>query len=139
MNGQLLAGLMPLLMLAPFFIFLFARPRRDCPDCGKRLSPVQSPFTKTRRQWVEGGYLCSNCGCETDLAGKKVATGSGPRPGWLLGSVLLVAPPVLGAIVLLFLIMNHGRPAPAAPPAPAPPRFIAAPTLVAPAAVEPGR
>ena len=47
----------------------------QCPDCGARLSGFQSPFTKTRRQWLEGGYLCRRCGCEVDLSGHKVEDG----------------------------------------------------------------
>jgi hypothetical protein len=64
----------PILMFVPFFVFLmaFVQRRRNCPDCGKPLSGLQSPFTKTRRQWLDGGYLCQNCGCETNLAGDRV-------------------------------------------------------------------
>jgi len=69
--------------LAPFFVFavvllVFGMRRVNCPDCGTRLPNFQSPFTKTRRQWLEGGFLCLNCGCETDLSGRKV--GDGTRP-----------------------------------------------------------
>ncbi len=81
MDDQLLIVFMPLLMFVPFFLFLFmfGLRRPDCPDCGRPLPLLQSPFTKTRRQWAEGGYLCSNCGCETDRAGQKVPPGSGGR------------------------------------------------------------
>lgn len=69
---------LPVLLFIPFFVVLMAHclRRKDCPECGSPLSGFQSPFTKTRRQWVEGGYLCQNCGCETDLAGNKVAAGT---------------------------------------------------------------
>ena len=54
------------------WLFLFGMSRRKaCPDCGKPLPSIQSPFTKTKRQWIEGGYVCKNCGCEADLAGTK--------------------------------------------------------------------
>ena len=67
-----------MIALAPFAIFvgmllMIGLRRVNCPDCGARMPVLQSPFTKTRRQWLEGGYLCRRCGCETDLTGRKVA------------------------------------------------------------------
>jgi uncharacterized protein (DUF983 family) len=35
-------------------------------------------LTKTRRQWLAGGYVCQRCGCETNLAGQKVKADSPP-------------------------------------------------------------
>ena len=69
-----------MIALAPFAIFcgmllMIGLRRVNCPDCGARMPAFQSPFTKTRRQWLEGGYLCRRCGCETDLAGHRVANG----------------------------------------------------------------
>ena len=69
-----------LIALAPFAVFFvvllfFGTRRVNCPECGARLSNFQSPFTKTRRQWLEGGYLCRRCGCEVDLSGHKVEDG----------------------------------------------------------------
>jgi hypothetical protein len=57
MDGQFL----PVLIWVAFFVFLLAlfRRRRDCPECGRPLSVIQSPFTKTWRQWAEGGLLLS--------------------------------------------------------------------------------
>ena len=129
MDDPILALLIPWVVFLPFFIclFVFNWRRRDCPDCGRPLPHFQSPFTKTRRQWVEGGFQCRDCGCETDLAGRKVAPGTVPRPGWLVRSVLLLLPPVVVAAVLLFLIFRVSRQEPAPPP------------LVAPAAAVPGR
>jgi hypothetical protein len=134
MDDQILAVFMPLLMFVPFFVFLFAfgLRRRDCPDCGRPLPLIQSPFTKTRRQWAEGGYLCQNCGCETDLAGEKVAPRTGPRPGWIVRSVLLVIPAAVAGVVLLIFGIIVSRQEPAPPLAPDPP-------LTAPAAAEPNR
>jgi hypothetical protein len=76
MDDQFRAVLWPVLMGVPFlFVLLLCCSRQQhCPDCGTPLPRVQSPFTKTRRQWLQGGYLCPNCGCETDLAGQKVLT-----------------------------------------------------------------
>lgn len=71
MNSPMLIVLAP--FAAFFFVLLFFGMRRvHCPDCGARLSNFQSPFTKTRRQWLEGGYRCQRCGCESDLEGHKV-------------------------------------------------------------------
>jgi hypothetical protein len=132
MDDQFLAVFMPLLMFVPFFVFLvFGQRRRDCPDCGRPLPLIQSPFTKTRLQWLEGGYLCRNCRCETDLTGQKVAPGTSPRPGWLVPWVLLVPPAIVG-VVLLFFGIRVSRQEPAPPLAPEPP-------LAVHAAAEPGR
>jgi hypothetical protein len=70
-----------MIALAPFAIFvgmllMIGLRRVNCPDCAARLSAWQSPFTKTRRQWLEGGYLCRRCGCETDVAGHKIENGN---------------------------------------------------------------
>jgi len=46
-------------------------PRRTCPDCGTRLPKVLNPFTKTRRQWIHGGWVCHKCGCEVNTQGRK--------------------------------------------------------------------
>ena len=109
MDDPFFAVFLPLLMFVPGFVALwtFYRQRRDCPNCGSPLSGIQSPFTKTWRQWVEGGYLCQNCGCQTNLAGEKVAPS--PRPGWLVLGLLLMIPLVqaVGA-VLLFFILGRG-------------------------------
>ena len=66
------------IVFVPFFFFfmvifgLFRRPC-NCPECGERLSPLQNPFKKTRRQWLFGGYTCGKCGCEVDLEGNVVS------------------------------------------------------------------
>lgn len=75
MDHPVMIALAPFAIL--FAILLYGVMRRvNCPGCGARLYGLQSPFTKTRRQWLEGGYLCSRCGCETDLAGRKVENGT---------------------------------------------------------------
>ena len=67
----------PLFPFVVFFawLFIFGMGRQKlCPDCNKPLPRIQSPFTKTKHQWIEGGFICSNCGCESDINGTKVAT-----------------------------------------------------------------
>ena len=69
------------LFLLLFAFFLVVGPLRragSCPGCGDALPFFQSPFTKTRRQWLTGGYVCKRCGCETNLAGQKVTADSPP-------------------------------------------------------------
>ena len=97
----------PLLPFAVFFLVLMVfcmRSRVPCPDCGKLLSPLQSPITKTRRQWIEGGYLCKHCGCESDVSGDKVVAGgvSRSRSIYLMfGLVALAAVPAVAMLVVL--------------------------------------
>ena len=114
------------------FLFVFALGNRTCPDCGAPLSAFQSPRTKTWRQWIEGGYLCQNCGCETTLAGERVAPGTGPRTRSVVWRVLLLTLAVGAAPVLIFFILSQSAmvPAPvAAPPVVAPSPDVAAPPV----------
>ncbi len=66
------------IVFVPFFFFfmvifgVFRRPC-NCPECGERLSPLQNPFKKSKRQWLFGGYTCRKCGCDVDLEGNVVS------------------------------------------------------------------
>lgn len=65
--------LLVLIVFAPFFLLLmFGLKRRHCPDCEAPLPLLISPLTKTRRQWVEGGWVCRYCGIHVDSNGHKV-------------------------------------------------------------------
>lgn len=95
---------------AVFFVWLlfFGLGRgKACPDCNRPLSPLQSPFTKTKRQWVEGGYVCQNCGCETDRAGKKVPAGTAPSRRSLIVGVGLLTLAAIPAVVLLTMLLRR--------------------------------
>jgi hypothetical protein len=75
---------MEMLSLLPFILFfvwliLFRGPRRSCPGCGALLPAYQSPLTKTKRQWLQGGFVCRHCGCEADLSGNKVRSATSLR------------------------------------------------------------
>ena len=96
--------------LAVFFallLFFGIGRRRVCPDCSKPLPILQSPFTKTRRQWVEGGYVCPNCGCETDLAGKKVPAGTALSYRSLIVGLGLLTLAAIPAVVLLTMLLRR--------------------------------
>ena len=100
----------PLLPFAVFFaLFMLSRllPRRNCPDCHEPLPAIQSPFTKTKRQWVEGGFVCLNCGCEADLSGRKVAGGTTARRGPMVVSAVLLILAAVPAVVLLAALLQH--------------------------------
>lgn len=95
------------------FWFLIGKDRgKFCPGCGKSFSQFQSPFTKTRRQWLVGGYRCLGCGCETDLTGKKVHASALPDQQFVimgLGALLLVMLAFLVFSCLpLLMILNRG-------------------------------
>lgn len=83
----------PFLVALAFVLFLALR-RVKCPDCGDPLPIFYSPFKKTRRMWRAGGYLCPRCGCETDMAGRKVTADTPPAPfptlHWALLAVILL-------------------------------------------------
>jgi hypothetical protein len=118
---------LPFLMIV--FLSVYAQQKQDCPDCGRPLPLIQSPTEKTWRMWIEGGYLCRNCGCETTLAGEKVASGTGPRTrSQLLGGSILTLTVAVGAVAMFFLLSSNTM----APALLATPPVIADPPLVAP-------
>jgi hypothetical protein len=86
--------------------YLLAR-GRCCPDCGEALSAFLSPSEKSWRQWVEGGYRCRNCGCETNMSGNKVPEGTPPKTSSVVGGALLLffvfAAPIVPPLVLLIV------------------------------------
>jgi hypothetical protein len=95
---------LPLSPFAIFFAWLFfdaMRRRRPCPDCGHPLPVFQSPEKKSKRQWIEGGSVCSHCGCETDYSGAKVAPGTPPSVRSVVLGVSLLAIAALPAIAML--------------------------------------
>lgn len=100
---------LPLLPFAVFFAWFFLGilgSRKSCPDCGHRLSSLQSPLTKTKRQWIEGGFLCGHCGCESDIAGNKVAVGTPPKLRSLVIGMGLVGLALIPAGVMLVLLVQ---------------------------------
>lgn len=104
--------LMQLFPFLFFFALLFLLGRgKTCPSCHKPMPVFQSPLTKSRRQWLVGGYRCPNCGCETDLKGRQVAASTLPDQGALklgLGMfiVCIVISLLLTAVPLLILLMR---------------------------------
>lgn len=95
-----------LIPFALFFVWLFTGgARRSCPSCARSLPRVQSPFTKTQRQWLEGGWVCSHCGCEVDRAGQEVVAGAvSNRRARMLHLSRLASGTLLAAILLALLL-----------------------------------
>ena len=101
---------LPLLPFTVFFTWLLLfgmRRSKPCPDCGKPLPSIQSPFTKTKRQWFEGGYMCGGCGCEADTAGNKVADGAAPKRMSIITGIGLLALAAVPAIILLTALFRR--------------------------------
>ena len=104
----------PALFLLLFAFFLIVGPLRrprSCPECGDALPIFQSPLTKTRRQWLAGGYVCRRCGCEAKLAGQKVTADSPPARFPIVTVCLLFVAMLGGAglygVMLAKPIPNH--------------------------------
>jgi hypothetical protein len=95
-----------LVPIALFFAWLFLRSHPDCPDCGNRCSIIQSPLTKTTRQWIEGGFRCAHCGCESDRSGNKVVAGAALNPQSLYVAIGLLAATAIPAVVLLMTLLR---------------------------------
>jgi hypothetical protein len=113
--------LLPLVVLLVFLASGAFRPL-SCPDCGAPLAALMSPSRKTRRTWRAGGRTCTQCGCETDQAGRKIAADAPMPPfparqGAAAGLLLIIG---LGLVTsLLYATPRPAPPAVAAPVAPA--------------------
>jgi len=111
----ILISILPALVPLAFLIY-FALHRIKCPDCGDTLPILYSPFKRTRRMWLAGGYLCARCGCETNMAGQKVTADTPPAPFPTLQCALLAVGLLLGAGLATSLIRT-GLAVAATPPA----------------------
>jgi hypothetical protein len=78
----------------------------SCPECGEPLSPFQSPFRKTKRQWIEGGYVCVKCGCESDLAAGKMGLNMPLRFGKFVAAIVALIPLGVVAVLLLMVLLR---------------------------------
>lgn len=106
-----------LLPMLPFLVFLafllyHSFQRVNCPDCGALLPQFLSPFKKTRQMWLAGGYLCTRCGCETNLAGQKVTADTPPAPFPTLACVLVTVSLLVGVglTTVAFAMINQPVP-----------------------------
>ena len=133
MNGFTFVWIIILFQFAAVFWGIALRPRRKtCPDCSQPLSRFQSPFTKTRRMWIEGGYLCSHCGCEVSMDGQKVPAGTAPQQRSVIRGIGILVIAVAPALVMLYLISQYTPSSPKLVVAPqklvvAPQKLIAVP------------
>lgn len=119
----ILIMLIAMLLLVPFAFLLYQTFHRvKCPDCGEMLPLFYSPFKKTRRMWRAGGYLCAQCGCETNIAGQKVTADTPPAPFPTLHYALLAVFLLIGVGLVTTLIVVGERAAGAA--------VVAAPPVV---------
>jgi hypothetical protein len=102
---SVLIGIAPFVPFFVILLFLIMRRQKPCPDCGEPLSPFLSPFKKTWRHWVEGGYICLKCGCDVDIDSRKVPAGTAPRlRSVVTGIVMLTLAGVPAVLLLLFLL-----------------------------------
>jgi hypothetical protein len=100
-----LVGIAPFVPFFVIFVFLIRRRQQPCPDCGEPLPRIQSPLKMTKRQWLEGGYICPKCGCEVDTAGRKVPAGTAPQlRSFVTKIVMLTVLCVIGAVLLSFVL-----------------------------------
>lgn len=101
---------LPLLPFALFFLWLLFigfRRSKTCPACGERLPRFQSPLTKTRRQWIEGGTRCPRCGTESTRTGVAVAPATPPHPRSLRVGLALLIVAVAPAAILIFALLQR--------------------------------
>jgi hypothetical protein len=101
---------LPLLPFAFFFawlIFSAIRRRKPCPDCGHSLPFFQSPLTKGKRQWLQGGCICAYCGCETDNSGAKITSDVSQSSRSMVIGVLMLALAALPAMAMIFILISR--------------------------------
>lgn len=106
--SAILPALIPF-AFAVLFLWLFWPRHRNCPRCGEGLSIFQSPFKKTNRQWLEGGFLCSNCGCESTWEGRPVIVEAAARYPERLARVMLVVGLLVPLIPAAFTLLCFAR------------------------------
>lgn len=73
-------------------------------------SPVVRPWNRTRRQWVNGGFVCPACQIEVDLQGKEVAPDEPPVSTATFLRVM--APSLLAPVLVLvasYLAFHWGK------------------------------
>ena len=125
MNYLTLLAVAPIVLFPVFFFFLLLLlmfPRRNCPDCGTPLPRFVSPLTKTRRQWLEGGWVCPNCGIDVDWKGLKIeipyVVGWARALKWLPVLAVLGGTAIILLVCAILLLRNLASPAkPSEPPA----------------------
>ena len=99
---------LPLLPFVIFFAWLIStamRRRKPCPNCAHPLPLIQSPLTKTKRQWIEGRSVCRHCGCESNCSGAKVASRTPSRSRSILIGLSLLALAALPAISMICILI----------------------------------
>lgn len=109
----ILTLMFPLLVFLAF-LFYYSLQCVNCPDCGAPLPKFLSPFKKTRRMWRAGGYLCARCGCETNMAGKKVTADTPSAPFPTLACIFLAGSLLVGIGLGAIVLVTINRPAPVA-------------------------
>ncbi len=107
MQGLWISIAFPFGLFFAWLFFIGMRRQKSCPDCNEPLPRFQSPFSKTWRQWMEGGSVCQNCGCEADFGGRKVKAGTPPRPRSIFIGIGLLALAGVPAIVLLIMLLKR--------------------------------
>jgi hypothetical protein len=71
------------------------------------LFPIQSPFTKTKRQWIEGGYVCTKCACETDQTGRRVPQNTPLRfRSFVTATIALILAAIIAGLLLFVLLQR---------------------------------
>ncbi len=75
MDNFMIIFLFGLIASVPFW-FVWRQTPRNCPICNSSLPLLYAPWRKTRRQWVQGGYVCKHCNVEVDLQGHAIASDS---------------------------------------------------------------
>ena len=93
--------LSPLIAVLAFTLIGTRNCPSSCPECDSPISRFQSPFTKTERQWMKGGYRCANCDCQMDLNGKVVASEATASPRF--AATLLLCPIAAIVFIMVFL------------------------------------
>ena len=113
MNSPFFSVLIGIVPFIPFFVILLfcaMRRQKPCPDCGEPLPRIQSPLEMTKRQWMEGGYICLKCGCEVDTAGRKVPANAPLRVGRFVTVIVTLTLLSILGLILLSLILHRQNP-----------------------------
>ena len=97
----LVIALLPLIAVLAFALIGTRNCPSSCPECDSEISRFQSPFTKTERQWMKGGYRCANCDCQMDLGGKVITSEATASPQFAATLLLCTAAAII--LILVYL------------------------------------
>ena len=88
-----------------FWLLFFQGGTVACGNCDAALPRFQSPLSKSKRQWWQGGATCGACGCDCDRHGNKIDERSDVSSTSKLKWLSLIAVAMVPAVAMLSFLL----------------------------------